>query len=86
MVFRWKKITGEVEVRRSIKGKGHTDLLVDANKPFQLKYIYSTEMVQLSVIMVSGMKKEFLSIFEIDELTVLLLVPVVFNKDYTGCH
>ena len=35
--------------------------------------------------MVSGMKKEFLSLFEIDELTVLLLVPVALNKDYTGC-
>ena len=41
------QMTGEVGFRRSIKGKGHTDLLVDANKPFQLKYIYSTEMVQI---------------------------------------
>ena len=41
------QMTGEVGFRRRIKGKGHTDLLVDANRPFQLKYIYSTEMVQI---------------------------------------
>ena len=41
------QITGEMGFRRSIKVKGHTDLLVDANRPFQLKYIYSTEMVQI---------------------------------------
>ena len=32
------QVTGEKGFRRSIKGKGHTDLLVDANRPFQLKY------------------------------------------------
>lgn len=41
------QMTGEVGFRRRIKGKGHTDLLVDANRPFQFKYIYSTEMVQI---------------------------------------
>ena len=35
--------------------------------------------VQLSVIMGSGMKKEFLSLFEINECTVLLLV--IFDKE-----
>lgn len=29
--------------------------------------------------MVSGMKKEFLSLFEINEFSVLLLAPIVFN-------
>ena len=39
-------MTGEMRFRTSIKGNGHADLLVDGNKPFQLKYIYSTEIVQ----------------------------------------
>ena len=72
-------MTGEMGFRTSIKGNGHADLLVDENNPFQLKYIYSTEIVQLSVIMGSGMKKEFLSLFEINECTVLLLV--IFDKE-----
>ena len=63
----------------SIKGNGHADLLVDGNKPFQLKYIYTTEIVQSSVIMGSGMKKEFLSLFEINECNVLL--SVIFDKE-----
>lgn len=41
------QMTGGMGFRRSIKGKGHADLLVDGNRPFQLKYIYSTEMVQI---------------------------------------
>ena len=41
------QVTGEKGFRRSIKGKGHTDLLVDVNRPFQLKYTHSTEMVQV---------------------------------------
>lgn len=37
--------------------------------------------------MVSVMKEEFLSLFKINECTVLLLVPVVFDKEYyTGPH
>ena len=39
------QMTGEMGFRRNIKGKGHAELLVDGNRPFQLKYIYSTEMV-----------------------------------------
>lgn len=64
------QVTGEVGFRRRIKGKGHTDLLVDANRPFQLNTFTPQKWFKLSVIMVSGMKKEFLSLFEIDELTV----------------
>lgn len=41
------EMTGEIGFRRSIKGKGHTDLLVDGNRHFELRYIYSTEMVQI---------------------------------------
>ena len=33
--------------RRDIKGKGYTDVLVDTNKPFQIKYTYSSEVVQI---------------------------------------
>lgn len=47
---RWfsdRQVSGEKGFRRSIKGKWHTDLLVDANRPFQLKYKHSTEMVQV---------------------------------------
>ena len=40
-------MTSEMAFRRSSKGKGHAYLLVDGNKPFQLKYTYSTEIVRI---------------------------------------
>ena len=72
-------MTSEMGFRRSSKGKGHADLLVDGNKPSSLNTLTPQKLFELSVIMGSGMKKEFLSLFEINVCTVLFLA--IFDKE-----
>ena len=72
-------MTGEVEFRRALKARGTLICLWMEISLSSLNTFTPQNLFELSVIMGSRMKKEFLSLFEINECTMLLLV--LFDKE-----
>ena len=75
------QMTGEMGLEEALKARGTLIILWMEIGLSSLNTFSPQKWFKLRVIVGSGMKKEFLSLFEFNECTVHLLVPVVFHKE-----